>query len=138
MLSSQTIVLLIIVAEVLSFLVLLGLLVVLYRILIVRYKEKKSSTPRDIGTLIHITLIESICMYVLTSPRSIPSSNYKDDITSTILRQGAPSPSSTNQHKRQQHQQFTTSASSNDHQAQRYCKPYQQANIHSTRALPVR
>ncbi|EZF35386.1 hypothetical protein H109_01085 [Trichophyton interdigitale MR816] len=48
MLSSQTIVLLIIVAEVLSFLVLLGLLVVLYRILIVRYKEKKSSTPRDI------------------------------------------------------------------------------------------
>ncbi|DAA74032.1 TPA_exp: Uncharacterized protein A8136_3814 [Trichophyton benhamiae CBS 112371] len=48
MLSSQTTVLLIIVAEVLSFLILLGLLVVLYRILIVRYKEKKASTPRDI------------------------------------------------------------------------------------------
>ncbi|EFR03820.1 hypothetical protein MGYG_06820 [Nannizzia gypsea CBS 118893] len=48
MLSSQTTVLLIIVAEVLSFVVLLGLLVILYRILITRYKEKKGSTPRDI------------------------------------------------------------------------------------------
>ncbi|KAM5445570.1 hypothetical protein MaudCBS49596_007390 [Microsporum audouinii] len=48
MLSQQTTVLLIIVAEVLSFLVLLGLLVVLYRILIVRYKEKKETTPGDI------------------------------------------------------------------------------------------
>lgn len=67
MLSSQTTVLLIIVAEVLSFLILLGLLVVLYRILIVRYKEKKASTPRDIGTLIHITLINRELMYVCTN-----------------------------------------------------------------------
>lgn len=98
MLTSQTIVLLIIVAEVLIFLVLLGLLVVLYRIIIVRYKEKKASTPRDIGTLLRITLIESRCMYVLTLSRSIPSSNYKNYVTGTILGKGAPSSGPTNQH----------------------------------------
>ncbi|KAK2807896.1 hypothetical protein FQN49_008764 [Arthroderma sp. PD_2] len=48
MLPQQTTVLLIIVAEVLSFLVLLALLVVLYRILVVRYKKKKEAAPRDI------------------------------------------------------------------------------------------
>ncbi|EFE40206.1 hypothetical protein TRV_05050 [Trichophyton verrucosum HKI 0517] len=82
MLSSQTTVLLIIVAEVLSFLVLLGLLVVLYRILIVRYKEKKASTPRDIDKeLLHPALRINTNVSTSNSPPVIQSTITKPSAT---------------------------------------------------------
>ncbi|KMQ46996.1 hypothetical protein HL42_2201 [Trichophyton rubrum] len=98
MLTSQTIVLLIIVAEVLIFLVLLGLLVVLYRIIIVRYKEKKASTPRDIEafpvpttrtTSPALSLEKELLHPALRINTNVNTSNSPPALQSTITRPSA-------------------------------------------------